>query len=115
MKNTVSSFLIMILIALVTILSSTFIYAHQQAVNARNFNTNSIDRIQASDFNESVINDVVQKGTEQGYDVTIENETVYETKPEYLVKTKYKVGITSPTFGNSIVIGYPAEVEGYAR
>ena len=61
MKNTVSSFLIMILIALVTIISSTFIYAHQQAVNARNFNTNAIDRIQASDFNETVINDVVQK------------------------------------------------------
>lgn len=115
MKNAISSFLIMILIALITVLSSTFIYAHLQAVNARTFNTNAIDRIQSSDFNSTVISDVIDKGGAQGYTVTIENTSVYDSKPEYLVKTQYTVGVTIPTFGDSIVIGYPATVEGYAR
>ena len=115
MKNTISAFLMMIMISITTILSSSMITAHESAIAARNFNTNAIERIQASYFNKDVIKEIQKIGEKKGYTVTVEDTTMYADKPQALVRTEYKVGLAIPMIGKPVVVGHMASVEGYAR
>ena len=119
MKNTITTYLIVFLVSITTVFSACIIIAHLQISAARNFNTNAIDRIQSSNFNSGVIDEIILEGKELGYTVSISDESVYENIPEYRVTTEYTVGFQMPlaqdSDGNPIYIGYTTSIDGYAR
>lgn len=119
MKNTITTYLIVLLVSVTTIFSACIIISHLQISAARTFNTNAIDRIQSSNFNSGVINDVVLEGKSMGYKVSVEDASIYESVPEFKVTTEYTVGFQMPLAqdadGNPIYIGYKTSIDGYAR
>lgn len=119
MKNTITTYLVVFLVSITTIFSACIIITHLQISAARNFNTNAIDRIQSSNFNSGVINEVILEGKELGYTVSVSDESVYENIPEIRVTTEYTVGFQMPLAtdndGNPVYIGYKTAIDGYAR
>lgn len=109
MKLTITSFIVMILIAVTTILSGTYIAMHLETVAARNYNAAVIDRIQSSNFSPNIISEIETKSNEDGYPTNIIDVTLYEDKKDVLVTTEYKVSF--PFFG----IVKEGTIEGYAR
>lgn len=119
MKNTITTFLVVFLVSVTTIFSACIIITHLQISAARNFNTNAIDRIQSSNFNSGVINEIVLEGKNLGYKVSISDESIYENVPEIRVTTEYTVGFQMPLAqdkdGKPVYIGYKTAIDGYAR
>ena len=109
MKLTISTYLMMLMIALISVMSGTYIAMQLEIVAARNYNYAMIDRIQASNFSPNVISEIVTTSTKDGYPTTVTDVTLYEDKKDMLVSTTYSIHF--PFFG----IEKTGIVEGYAR
>jgi len=109
MKTAITGYVVMILLALTTILTGSYIAMHLETVAAREYNTAVIDRIQASNFSPNIIDEIKSKSVTDGYPTTITDVTLYEDKKDVLVSTKYTVRF--PFLG----VEKNGVVEGYAR
>ncbi len=109
MKTTVTGYIVVIMIAIVTILSGSYITMQLQIVAARNYNAALIDRIEASNFSPNVITEITSAAQKDGYPTTVTDVTLYEDKKDVLVSTEYTISF--PFFGIEKV----GTIEGYAR
>ena len=109
MKSVFENALVFILITVGSLILSVMIAANIQIGNAREFHTNSIDRIQASFYSQSVINDLQNKASENGYTLSVTELSVYEDLKDYKVTLTYDVKV--PLLG----IVKSGTLEGYAR
>ena len=109
MKITISGYIMMIMIAIITVLSGSYIAIQLQIVAARNYNYAVIDRIQASNFSPNIVNEILDESVIDGYPTTVTDVTLYEDKKDVLVTTIYSIKF--PLFG----ITKEGTIEGYAR
>ena len=114
MKIAVEIFSIVICITLACILFASIISSNNQVCDARDYYNIVINRIEDSNCNEKIIQDCMQEAKEKGYELSIEDLTIYEEHPSRLIIMKYCV--TLPVFR---LFGeeYKKEavIEGYAR
>lgn len=109
MKNMITAYILMILLSILIIISGSYIAIHLQTVNAREYNSAAIDRIQASNFSPNIITEITTNSITDGYPTTLTDVTLYQDKRDVLVSTTYT--ITFPFLG----ISQKGVVEGYAR
>ncbi|MEE1312599.1 MAG: hypothetical protein UHS41_02450 [Lachnospiraceae bacterium] len=60
---------------------------------AWNYYRETVDALENSHFRQEVIEQMVQQGEEQGYDITIQNDGMYEDISRYQVKLCYTITI----------------------
>lgn len=114
MKIAVEIFSLVIAITLACILFASIISSNNQICNARDFYNVVINRIEDSDCNESVIQDCISEAYEKGYELSVEDLTIYEQHPSRLVVMGYSVSLpVFSLFGDSYK--KEAVIEGYAR
>lgn len=113
MKIAIEMFTMVIVITLSCILFSSIISSNNQNADARDFYNIVVNRIEDSNGNEQIIQQCTEEAEEKGYELKIEDVTMYEEHPSKLVTMTYD--ITFPVFclfGND----YKRQVviEGYA-
>lgn len=113
MKIAVEIFSTVIAVTLACILFASIISSNNQICDARDFYNVVVNRIEDSNCNESVIQDCVQEAKRNGYDLSVEDLTIYEEHPSRLVIMNYRV--TFPIF-SLFGDGYEKEavIDGYA-
>ena len=114
MKTAIEMVSIVIAITLGCVVITSLISTSNQAATARDFYNVIVNRIEDSNCNNLVIEECLVEATSHGYEMSVEDVTIYEDKPSKLVIMKYKVGL--PVFK---IFGYDYEkqavIEGYAR
>lgn len=86
---------------------SMIIISGMKIENAGRFHSMVIDRIEASYYNEDVIDECYRKASNYGYQLKIEDQTVYDDRKDVKVSLTYKIQI--PIFNVSsmeTLIGY---------
>lgn len=95
-----------------------FISANLEITAAREFHSNAVERIQASNFNQNVINDIQEEALKREWKIETQNVSVYDDRPDLKVTLKYNI-IKLPTFGsdasNEDDSDYKYTIIGYAR
>lgn len=114
MKIAVEIFSMVIAITLACILFASIISSNNQICDARDFYNVVVNRIEDSDCNESVIQDCIKEAKGKGYELSIEDLTIYEEHPSRLVIMGYSVVLpVFSLFGDDYK--KEAVIEGYAR
>lgn len=95
-----------------------FITANLEITAAREFHNNSIERIQASNFNQDVIDDIIQEAEVRNWKIETENVSVYDDRPDLKITLNYNI-VNLPTFGEDNgednESGFQYTIIGYAR
>lgn len=114
MKIAVEIFSTVIAITLACILFASTISSNNQISDARDFYNVVINRIEDSNCNENVIKDCIKEAFEKGYDLSVQDLTIYEEHPSRLVVMGYSVILpVFSLFGDDYE--KEAVIEGYAR
>lgn len=114
MKIAIEMFSMIIAITLGCILFASIISSNNQVSNARDFYNVAVNRIEDSNCNEEVVRQCVSEADEKGYELHIEDLTIYNEQPSKLVILRYSV--TMPLFhlfGDTF--HKQGVIEGYAR
>lgn len=75
--------------------------------NASDFRNQVIDRIETSYYSDEVIQECYDKANEYGYDLSIQDVSIYDDRKDILVSVTYTINI--PLFNlntSSTVVGY---------
>lgn len=114
MKTAMEMVTIVIAITLGCVVITSLISTSNQAAKARDFYNVIVNRIEDSNCNSMVIEECVAEAIGKGYELSIEDVTIYEEEPSKLVIMNYKVSL--PIFK---LFGHDYEkqavIEGYAR
>lgn len=114
MKIAVEIFSLVISVTLSCVLFASIISSNNQISDARDFYNVIVNRIEDSDCNESVIQDCVNEAEKKGYDLKVQDLTIYEKHPSRLVVMGYSVVLPIfSLFGDDYE--KEAVIEGYAR
>lgn len=114
MKIAIEMFSMIIAITIACLLFSSIISSNNQTANARDFYNVVVNRIEDSNCNSTVIEECVEEAKDNGYELSVNDVTMYDENPSRLVTMGYK--ITIPIF-NLFGENYEKEavIEGYAR
>lgn len=114
MKIAIEMFTMVIATTLCCILFSSIISGNNQNADARDFYNVVVNRIEDSNCNNKIIEECKEEAKSNGYELNVEDVTVYEEQPSMLVRLKYSVKL--PVFS---LFGEDYEkwavIEGYAR
>lgn len=114
MKIAIEMFSMIIAITLGCILFASIISSNNQVCDARDFYNVVINRIEDSNCNHEVIGQCVEEAQEKGYQLKVEDLTIYNEQPSRLVKLEYNVTIpVFHLFGEKF--NKQGVIEGYAR
>ena len=114
MRVAIEMFSMIIAITLGCILFASIISSNNQVSDARDFYNVVVNRIEDSNCNSSVISQCVSEAEEKGYQLNVEDLTIYNEQPSRLVTLKYSVTIpVFSLFGEKF--NKQGVVEGYAR
>lgn len=114
MKMAVEIFSLVIAVTLSCVLFASIISSNNQITDARDFYNVVINRIEDSNCNESVIQACMNEAEEKGYDLKVQDLTIYEEHPSRLVILGYHVVLpVFHLFGDDFA--KEAVIEGYAR
>ncbi|MFQ9514753.1 MAG: hypothetical protein ACLRZ9_02890 [Eubacterium sp.] len=114
MKIAIEMFTLVIAVTISCILFSSIISSDNQNADARNFYNVVVNRIEDSNCNLQIIEACIKEAESNGYELSVEDVTVYAEHPSRLVTMKYSIRF--PVFG---LFGNDYEkqavIEGYAR
>lgn len=114
MKTAIEMISIVVAITLGCVVITSLISTSNQVASARDFYNVIVNRIEDSNCNSIVIEECKEEATAKGYELLIEDVTIYEEEPSKLVIMNYVVDL--PIFK---MFGYiyekQAVIEGYAR
>ena len=114
MKIAVEMFSMIIAITLGCILFASMISSNNQNIEARDYYNVAVNRIEDSNCNTQVIAECIQEAKEKGYEMSVDDLTIYEEQPSRLVRMKYKIVFPAfRMFGEKFE--KQAVIEGYAR
>lgn len=114
MKLAIEMFSMIIAITIGCILFALIISSNNQVCDARDFYNVVVNRIEDSNCNNEVINQCVGEAKEKGYDLKVEDLTIYNEQPSKFVKLEYCVMIpVFELFGEKF--NKQGVIEGYAR
>lgn len=111
MKGIIENFLLWIGFCLMALISTSFITASINTSNARDYHSSIINEIEASNFNQDIIDSIYQNAVDKGYRVQpiriteIEN---HKKVAEVILEYTYDIGILNVT-------GEQHTIRGYAR
>ena len=86
MKLAIEMFSMIIAITIGCILFASIISSNNQVCDARDFYNVVVNRIEDSNCNNEVINQCVEEAKEKGYDLEVEDLTIYNEQPSKFVK-----------------------------
>lgn len=109
MKNIFSITIGILCIVILALFAGTFIDVNLQIQNAREYHNAVVERVQASDYNETIINQCIIDGSAYGYSIEILNTSIYTYHKDYYVSLAYPIRVLLFDHVSSGVI------EGYAR
>lgn len=109
MKNIFSLTIGILSIIILALFAGSFIDVNLQIQNAREYHNAVVEKIQASNYSNYVIEQSINQGLDYEYDITITNTTLYEDKADYYVSLQYPIKIL---LFNRVTSG---TIEGYAR
>lgn len=111
MKGVIEFFVLIIVFSLMAISGTTFITASINSSNARDYHASIINEIEASNFNQSIIDSLYEDAAGKGYIlepiVPVEIEE-HKRVAEVILNYTYDVGILNIT-------GEQHSIRGYAR
>ncbi len=81
MKLAIEMFSMIIAITIGCILFASIISSNNQVCDARDFYNVVVNRIEDSNCNNEVINQCVEEAKEKGYDLEVEDLTIYNEQP----------------------------------
>jgi c-di-GMP-related signal transduction protein len=114
MKVAIEMFSMIIAITLACILFASIISSNNQVSDARDFYNVVVNRIEDSNCNNQVIEQCQSEAKEKGYELNVEDLTIYNEQPSRFVTLKYSVVIpVFSLFGDEY--NKQGVVEGYAR
>ena len=93
MKQVFEDMILIILLTMIAVVGSCMISANLEITQAREFHANAIERIQASHFDDSVINELIESAPNQQPEWILEVKTVsvYDDRKDMKVVLKYKI------------------------
>ena len=93
MKQIFETMVIVCLMIISLLLNLNMITTNLEITEARNFHANAVEEIQASQFNQDVINSKIAEAHADGRDWVLEvkDVTVYEDRKDVKVTLKYKI------------------------
>ncbi len=109
MKMMIEGYVLIIGIMILCLLSTGYISVSMQISNARNFHSMTVDRLETSHFASSVKEDCLYEAQKNGYQLNIEDLSLYEDQSFLLVELNYTVKMP---FLNIVSVG---NIQGYAR
>lgn len=97
-----------ILIWVITIFTiSMILVSGMKITNAGQFHAQVIDRIETSYYSHSVIQECIEKADEYGYELTVEDKTIYEDRKDVKVSLTYSISIPLFNLSSSeTLVGY---------
>lgn len=114
MKIAIEMFTMVIAVTLSCILFSSIISSNNQNADARDFYNVVVNRIEDSNCNKKIINECKEEASTKGYELEVEDVTVYEEHPSMMIKLAYSVKFpVFKLFSNDYE--KRAVIEGYAR
>lgn len=114
MKIAIEIFSIVIVITLGCLIFASVISSNNQTSDARDFYNVVINRIEDSNCSEEVIRDCISEAEKHGYELTIEDVTIYDENPSRMVSMTYHINLPIfEMFGEKYE--KQAVIEGYAR
>ena len=114
MKIAIEVFSIVIAITLACILFASIISSNNQNCYARDYYNVVVNRIEDSNYNDQVIEECINDAQSKGYDLDVDDVTVYDDQPSKYVTLTYYVSL--PVFGLfGTDYAKQAVIEGYAR
>jgi len=114
MKIAIEIVSIIIAITIGCVVVVSLITTSNQNAAARDFYNVVVNRIEDSNCNSMVISECINEAINNGYELNIEDVTVYEDEPSRLVVLKYNVELPIfQIFGHDYVKG--VVIQGYAR
>lgn len=93
MKQLFEDMILIIILTMMAVVNSCMITANLEISQARDFHANAIERIQASNFNQSVIDEVVAAAPLQQTDwiLEVKDVSIYQDRKDVKVTLKYKI------------------------
>lgn len=114
MKIAVEVFSIVIAITLACILFSSIISSNNQNCYARDYYNVVVNRIEDSNYSDQVISDCINDAESKGYELKVDDVTVYDDQPSKYITLTYYVSLpVFSLFGTDYA--KQAVIEGYAR
>lgn len=114
MKIAIEMFTMVITITISCILFSSIINSNNYSLDARDFYNVVVNRIEDSNCNYQIIEECKKEAADRGYNLLVEDVTLYQEQPSMLVKLEYSVNFSAfKLFGNDYE--KQAVIEGYAR
>lgn len=114
MKIAIEVFSIVIAITLACILFASIISSNNQNCYARDYYNVVVNRIEDSNYNDQVIEECINDAQSKGYDLDVDDVTVYDDQPSKYVTLTYYVSLpVFSLFGTDYA--KQAVIEGYAR
>lgn len=114
MKIAIEVFSIVIAITLACILFSSIISSNNQNCYARDYYNVVVNRIEDSNYNDQVIAECISDADSKGYDLSVDDVTVYEDQPSKYITLTYYINLpVFSMFGSDY--SKQAVIEGYAR
>lgn len=109
MKMMIEGYVLIIGTMIICLLSAGYISVSLQIANARNFHSLTIDRLEASRYASSVQEACFDEAKKHGYQLNIEDLSLYDHHHFLLVELNYEVKMP---FLNIVSHG---NIQGYAR
>lgn len=114
MKIAIEVFSIVIAITLACVLFSSIISSNNQNCYARDYYNVVVNRIEDSNYSDQVISECINNASEKGYELSVDDVTVYDDQPSKYVTLTYYVSLpVFSLFGTDYA--KQAVIEGYAR
>ena len=114
MKIAIEVFSIVIAITLACVLFSSIISSNNQNCYARDYYNVVVNRIEDSNYSDQVISECINDASEKGYELSVDDVTVYDDQPSKYVTLTYYVSLpVFSLFGTDYA--KQAVIEGYAR
>lgn len=109
MKGTIEFFLAIIVFALMALTGTGYITASINTANARDYHASIINELEASNFNQEVIESLYMDATSKGY--ILEPILPYEIEghqktAEVILNYNYDIGVLNITGEQHIIRGY---------
>lgn len=111
MKSIIPTYITNVGFCFIMLLCTSMLAVQIQISAARTFHASCLNKIQASNFNHSVVEQCQQKATDRGYTLEEPKQvSVYQGKRSYVITLDYSVSV--PFLG---IGGVPGTVSGYAK
>ncbi len=91
MKNIMSISLSIISLIVLSLFAITFIDIHFQIQNAQQYHSDVINKIQASNYNQNVIDECIYTAKGNQYELSVDNLAVYSSAKDYRVTLDYTI------------------------